>query len=116
MQRTGCSLLPALIFFYTIGAHSCYVYIRGEFRHEAEQLQKAIDEAKEAGLIGKNNKFGYDFEMYVHRGAGAYVCGEETALLNSIEGKAGRPRFKPPFPAVAGLYKCPTIINNVETI
>lgn len=106
----------ALLASYTIGAHAAYVYIRGEFRHEAEQLQKAIDEAKEAGLIGKNNKFGWDFEMYVHRGAGAYVCGEETALLNSIEGKAGRPRFKPPFPAVAGLYKCPTIINNVETI
>ena len=106
----------ALLASYTIQAHAAYVYIRGEFRHEAEQLQKAIDEARAAGLIGKNNKFGWDFEMYVHRGAGAYVCGEETALLNSLEGKAGRPRFKPPYPAVAGLYQCPTIINNVETI
>ena len=106
----------ALLASYTIQAHTSYVYIRGEFRHEAEQLQKAIDEARAAGLIGKNNKFGWDFEMYVHRGAGAYVCGEETALLNSIEGKAGRPRFKPPYPAAEGLYMCPTIINNVETI
>jgi len=101
---------------FTINAHKCYVYIRGEFRHEAAMLQKAIDEAVAEGLIGKTNKFNWPFEIEIHRGAGAYVCGEETALLNSIEGKAGRPRFKPPFPAVKGLFQCPTIVNNVETI
>ncbi|OHS95187.1 NADH-quinone oxidoreductase subunit F [Tritrichomonas foetus] len=106
----------ALLAAYTIQAHSCYVYVRGEFRHEIRCLQKAIDEAYAAGLIGKNNKYGWDFDMYIHSGAGAYVCGEETALLNSIEGLPGRPRFKPPYPAVKGLFGCPTVINNVETI
>lgn len=106
----------ALLASYTIHAHTAYVYVRGEFRHEIACLQKAIDEAYAAGLIGKNNKFGWDFDMYIHSGAGAYVCGEETALLNSIEGKAGRPRFKPPYPAAKGLFQKPTIINNVETI
>ena len=106
----------ALFASYTIRAHRAYVYIRGEFRHEAQRLQEAIDEAYKAGLIGKNNKHGYDFDISIHRGAGAYVCGEETSLMNSIQGLPGRPRFKPPFPAIKGLYDCPTCINNVETI
>lgn len=100
-----------------IGAHTCYIYIRGEFYNEAVTLQKAIDEAYDAGLIGKNAcGSGYDVDIYVHRGAGAYICGEETALLESLEGKKGQPRLKPPFPAGAGLYGCPTTINNVESI
>ena len=106
----------ALLAAYTIQAHHAYVYIRGEFRHEANRLQRAINEAYAAKLIGKGNKFGWDFDMTIHRGAGAYVCGEETSLLNSLEGLPGRPRFKPPYPAVCGLFQCPTVINNVETI
>lgn len=107
----------ALLASVAIGAHAAYVYIRGEFYHEAMALQKAIDEAYDAGLIGKNaSGSGYQFDMYVHRGAGAYICGEESALLNSLEGKKGMPRNKPPFPAGAGLYACPTTVNNVETI
>lgn len=100
-----------------IGAHTCYIYIRGEFYNEAATLQKAIDEAYAAKLIGKNAcGSGYDIDIYLHRGAGAYICGEETALLESLEGKKGQPRLKPPFPAGAGLYGCPTTINNVESI
>lgn len=100
-----------------IGAHACYIYIRGEFYNEAIALQKAIDEAYVAKLIGKNAcGSGYDIDIYLHRGAGAYICGEETALLESLEGKKGQPRLKPPFPAGAGLYGCPTTINNVESI
>src|SRR5271168_3565531 len=100
-----------------MGAHAAYIYIRGEFYNEAVALQKAIDEAYEAGLIGKNAcGSGYDFDLYVHRGAGAYICGEESALLESLEGKKGMPRMKPPFPAAMGLYGCPTTVNNVETI
>jgi len=100
-----------------MGAHACYVYIRGEFYREAERLQQAIDEAYDAGLLGKNAAgSGWDFDMYIHRGAGAYICGEETALLESIEGKKGQPRLKPPFPANVGLWGCPTTVNNVETI
>jgi len=100
-----------------IGAHICYIYIRGEFYNEALILQKAIDEAYKAKLIGKNAcGSGYDIDIYLHRGAGAYICGEETALLESLEGKKGQPRLKPPFPAGAGLYGCPTTINNVESI
>ncbi len=100
-----------------IGAHTCYIYIRGEFYNEAIILQKAIDEAYDAKLIGKNAcGSGYDIDVYLHRGAGAYICGEETALLESLEGKKGQPRLKPPFPAGAGLYGCPTTINNVESI
>ncbi|MCC7259710.1 MAG: NADH-quinone oxidoreductase subunit NuoF, partial [Alphaproteobacteria bacterium] len=94
-----------------------YIYIRGEFIRESEALQGAIDEAYAAGLIGKNAcKSGYDFDIYVHRGAGAYICGEEMALIESLEGKKGQPRLKPPFPAGAGLYGCPTTVNNVESI
>jgi NADH-quinone oxidoreductase subunit F len=100
-----------------MGVHHCYIYIRGEFVNEAQRLQVAIDEAYEAGLIGKNAcGSGYDFELTLHRGAGAYICGEETALLESLEGKKGQPRLKPPFPAAVGLYGCPTTVNNVETI
>ena len=90
--------------------------MRGEFIRERERLQAAIDQAYEAKLIGKDNIHGYDFDLYVHHGAGAYICGEETALLESLEGKKGQPRLKPPFPANMGLYGCPTTVNNVETI
>jgi NADH-quinone oxidoreductase subunit F len=100
-----------------MGVHHCYIYIRGEFYNEAKVLQAAIDEAYAAGLVGKNAcGSGYDFELILHRGAGAYICGEETALLESLEGKKGQPRLKPPFPAAVGLYGCPTTVNNVETI
>jgi NADH-quinone oxidoreductase subunit F len=102
---------------FAIGAHACYIYIRGEFYDEASNLQRAIDEAYESGLIGKNAcGSGWDFDLYLHRGAGAYICGEETALIESLEGKKGQPRNKPPFPAQAGLYSCPTTVNNVESI
>jgi NADH-quinone oxidoreductase subunit F len=102
---------------FAMGATACYIYIRGEYFHEGSQVQKAIDEAYDAGLIGKNAcGRGYDYDIYLHRGAGAYICGEETALLESLEGKKGQPRLKPPFPAACGLYGCPTTINNVETI
>ena len=100
-----------------MGVHHCYIYIRGEFYNEAVRLQAAIDEAYAAGLIGKDAcGSGYDFELYLHRGAGAYICGEETGLLESLEGRKGQPRLKPPFPAAVGLYGCPTTVNNVETI
>jgi len=100
-----------------MGAHCAYIYVRGEFYHEYRHLQMAIDEAYEAGLIGPNAcGSGFDFDIRVHRGGGAYICGEESALLESIEGKKGTPRMKPPFPAAMGLYGCPTTVNNVETI
>ncbi|MDX2102030.1 MAG: NADH-quinone oxidoreductase subunit NuoF [Alphaproteobacteria bacterium] len=106
-----------LIASFAIGARACYIYIRGEFYNEASNLQGAIDEAYAAGLIGKNAcGSGWDFDLYLHRGAGAYICGEETALIESLEGRKGQPRLKPPFPAQAGLYGCPTTVNNVETI
>lgn len=102
---------------FAMGAHAAYIYIRGEFYNEASSVVKAINEAYEAGLLGKNAAgSGWDFDVILHRGAGAYICGEETALLNSLEGRKGEPRNKPPFPAMAGLYSCPTTINNVETI
>ena len=102
---------------YAIGANTCYIYIRGEFYNEAIALQQAIDEAYTKGFIGKNAcGSGHDINIYVHRGAGAYICGEETALMESLEGKKGQPRIKPPFPAGIGLYGCPTTINNVESI
>ncbi len=102
---------------WAIGAHVAYVYIRGEFIRGAEIIQRAIDEAVAAGLLGRNLfGSGFDLDIYVHRGAGAYICGEETALLESIEGKRGKPRIKPPFPAMHGLYQAPTVINNVETL
>ena len=102
---------------FAMRAEAAYIYIRGEFYQEAVALQQAIDEAYAAGLLGKNAaKSGWQFDIYLHRGAGAYICGEETALLESLEGKKGQPRLKPPFPAQCGLYGCPTTINNVETI
>jgi NADH-quinone oxidoreductase subunit F len=102
---------------FAMNSHDCYIYIRGEYFNESVVLQKAIDEAYEAGLIGKNAcNSGWDFNIYLHRGAGAYICGEETALLESLEGKKGQPRLKPPFPANKGLYGSPTTVNNVETI
>ncbi len=106
-----------IICSYAIGCHDAYIYIRGEYTTQVKALQAAIDEAYTAGYLG-DKVAGHDFKLdvTVHRGAGAYVCGEETALLESIEGKKGQPRSKPPFPAVAGLYGCPTIINNVQTI
>ena len=107
----------ALLASFAMNAHAAYIYIRGEFYREAENLQAAIDQAYAAGLIGPNAcGSGFDFDLYLHRGAGAYICGEETALLESLEGKKGQPRLKPPFPAAAGLYGCPTTVNNVETI
>ncbi|OBZ84990.1 NADH dehydrogenase [ubiquinone] flavoprotein 1, mitochondrial, partial [Choanephora cucurbitarum] len=98
-------------------ANAAYIYIRGEFYQEATNLQIAIDEAYKAGLIGKNAcGTGYDFDVFIHRGAGAYICGEETSLIESIEGKQGKPRLKPPFPADVGLFGCPTTVTNVETV
>jgi NADH-quinone oxidoreductase subunit F len=107
----GCMLAS-----YCIRASVCYVYIRGEFVLERERMEAAIKEAYAAKLIGKNNINGWDFDIYIHHGGGAYICGEETALLESLEGKKGQPRLKPPFPANAGLYGCPTTVNNVESI
>ena len=102
---------------FAIRATAAYIYVRGEFVREIKHLQHAVDEAYEAGLLGKNAcGSGYDFDVYVHEGAGAYICGEETALIESLEGKKGQPRLKPPFPAMAGLYGCPTTVNNVESI
>ena len=102
---------------YAINSHTAYIYVRGEFYGQIERLNAAIEEAKKAGYLGKNIQgSGFDLEVYVHRGAGAYICGEETGLLESLEGKPGKPRIKPPFPAVVGLFGCPTIINNVKTL
>ena len=107
----------ALIASFAMNAHASYIYIRGEYVREREALQAAIDEAYDAGMLGKNAAgSGWDFDLYLHHGAGAYICGEETALLESLEGKKGMPRMKPPFPAGAGLYGCPTTVNNVESI
>ena len=107
----------ALLAGFAMGAHAAYIYIRGEFYNEGSTLVEAINEAYDAGLLGKNAAgTGWDFDVILHRGAGAYICGEETALLNSLEGRKGEPRNKPPFPAMAGLYACPTTVNNVETI
>jgi NADH-quinone oxidoreductase subunit F len=106
-----------LIGGFAIGAVAAYIYIRGEFRVEGDHLEQAIAEAYAAGLLGKNAcGSGYDFDVFVHRGAGAYICGEETALIESLEGKKGQPRLKPPFPAACGVWGCPTTVNNVESI
>jgi NADH dehydrogenase (ubiquinone) flavoprotein 1 len=111
-----------------MSASAAYIYIRGEFYNEASNLQTAINESYKAGLIGKNacgsgqvdfnptDTLRYDFDVYIHRGAGAYICGEETALIESLEGKQGKPRLKPPFPADVGLFGCPTTVANVETV
>lgn len=102
---------------YALNSHQSYIYFRGEYTYESEVFQKAIDEAIEKNYLGKNILgTGFDLNIVVHLGAGAYICGEETALLESLEGKRGYPRLKPPFPAVEGLFQCPTIVNNVETL
>ena len=107
----------ALVAGFAMRARAAYIYIRGEYIREAETLFKAIEEAYAKGLLGKNAcGSGYDFDVFCHRGAGAYICGEETAMIESLEGKKGQPRLKPPFPAGAGLYGCPTTVNNVESI
>lgn len=106
-----------LITACAVNANTCYIYIRGEYIAESKILQEAVDEAYKEGLLGKNAcGTGFDLDIYIHLGAGAYICGEETALLESLEGNKGYPRLKPPFPALIGLYGCPTIVNNVETI
>ncbi|MFV0294755.1 MAG: NADH-quinone oxidoreductase subunit NuoF [Hyphomicrobiaceae bacterium] len=105
-----------LVASFAMRAHKCFIYVRGEFIREREHLEAAVKEAYEAKLIGKNNVHGWDFDLVVHHGAGAYICGEETALLESLEGKKGQPRLKPPFPANTGLYGSPTTVNNVESI
>ena len=107
----------SLLAAFAMGAHSVYIYIRGEYYNEHVNLQAAIDEAYEAGLVGHDAcGSGWDVDVFLHRGAGAYICGEESALLESLEGKKGLPRMKPPFPAAMGLYGCPTTVNNVESI
>ncbi len=107
----------ALVAGFAMRARAAYIYVRGEYIREAEVLSAAVQEAYDAGLIGKNAcGSGFDYDVFVHRGAGAYICGEETAMLESLEGKKGQPRLKPPFPAGAGLYGCPTTVNNVESI
>ncbi|MCC0058047.1 MAG: NADH-quinone oxidoreductase subunit NuoF [Hyphomicrobiaceae bacterium] len=106
----------AMLASFAMRAHTAYIYIRGEFIAEREILEAAVAEAYEAKLVGKNNVNGWDFDIYVCHGAGAYICGEETAMLESLEGKKGQPRLKPPFPANCGLYGAPTTVNNVETI
>ena len=107
----------ALVAGFAMRARAAYIYIRGEYIREAETMFAAVAEAYDAGLIGRNAcGSGYDFDVFVHRGAGAYICGEETAMIESLEGKKGQPRLKPPFPAGAGLYGCPTTVNNVESI
>ena len=111
------SLIEGMIIAsYAIRANYAFIYIRGEVVHVVRRLQQAIDDAYQAGLLGKNVKKGYDLELVLHVGAGAYICGEETALLDSLEGFRGQPRLRPPFPAIAGLYARPTVVNNVESI
>jgi len=105
-----------LIAGLSVGAHAGYIYIRGEYRYLIDIMDKALDEAYQKGWLGKNIQgTGFDFDLYTHTGAGAYECGEESALLESLEGKRGVPRIRPPFPAVVGAFQCPTILNNVET-
>ena len=118
LERDPHSLIEGvLIAAYAIGSHKAYVYIRGEYFRPAKRLERAIDEAYHQNWLGKNIQgTGFDLDVVIHRGAGAYICGEETALLTSLEGGKGFPRIKPPFPAVSGLFGCPTIVNNVETL
>ncbi len=118
MQKTPHTLIEGMIIAaYAIGASRAFIFIRGEYAHQADVLEAAVAEAKEAGFLGENILgSGFDLELWVHRGAGAYICGEETALLDALEGKRGNPRLKPPFPANQGLYQGPTLINNVETL
>jgi NADH-quinone oxidoreductase subunit F len=118
LERDPHSVIEGMaIGSYAIGCHLMFVYIRGEFAHAAEVMEKAMAEAYERGHLGKNiYGSGYDLDMIVHTGGGAYICGEETSLLNSLEGKRGLSRIRPPFPAIEGLYACPTIVNNVESL
>ncbi len=118
MERDPHALIEGMIIAaYAIGSHKAYVYIRGEYFRSAKRLQRAIDEAYSANWLGRNIQgSGFDLDVIIHRGAGAYICGEETALLTSLEGGKGFPKIKPPFPAISGLFKCPTIVNNVETL
>jgi len=118
MQRKPHILIEGMIISsFALGANTSYIYIRGEMMFQYHILEKAIQEAYDAGLLGKNILgSGYDLDLYVHCGAGAYICGEETALIESLEGKRGNPRIKPPFPAIKGAWGCPTVVNNVETI
>ena len=118
MERDPHALLEGMIIAaYAIDSHKAYVYIRGEYFRSADRLQRAIDEASSQGWLGENIQgTGFDLDVVIHRGAGAYICGEETALLTSLEGGKGFPRLKPPFPAISGLFACPTIVNNVETL
>jgi NADH-quinone oxidoreductase subunit F len=102
---------------FAVGAHTCYIYIRGEYTYAADVLEAAIRDAYDGGVLGESGLgSGFKLDVYVHRGAGAYICGEETGMLESLEGKRGQPRVKPPFPAVVGAFDCPTVINNVETL
>jgi NADH-quinone oxidoreductase subunit F len=118
MEKNPHLLIEGMILSsYALGCETAYIYIRGEYMFILRILEKAIQEAYNKGFLGKNIKgTGYNLDLYVHPGAGAYICGEETALIESLEGKRGNPRIKPPFPAVSGLWDCPTIVNNVETI
>jgi NADH-quinone oxidoreductase subunit F len=118
MERDPHALLEGIIIAaYAIGSHKAYIYIRGEYFRPARRLQRAIDQAYGQGWLGRNIQgTGFDLDVVIHRGAGAYICGEETALLTSLEGGKGFPRIKPPFPAISGLFSCPTIVNNVETL
>ena len=118
MERIPHLLIEGMILSsFALGAKTSYIYIRGEYFYVARIVEQAIEEAYAAGLLGKNIlNSGFELDLYVQIGAGAYICGEETALLESLEGKRGNPRIKPPFPAIAGLYGCPTVVNNVETI
>lgn len=118
MEKVPHALVEGMITSsYALGANTAYIYIRGEYFYVSRILEKAIEEAYAAGYLGKNILgTNYSLDLYVQVGGGAYICGEETALLESLEGKRGNPRIKPPFPAIAGLYGCPTVVNNVETI
>lgn len=118
MEKNPHLLIEGMILSsYALGCHTAYIYIRGEYMFILRILERAIKEAYAKGFLGKNiNGSGYNLDLYVHPGAGAYICGEETALIESLEGKRGNPRIKPPFPAVSGLWDCPTIVNNVESI
>jgi len=118
LERDPHALLEGMIIAaYTIGSHKAYVYIRGEYFRSAKRFGRAVEEAYAKGWLGKNIQgSGYDLDVVIHRGAGAYICGEETALLTSLEGGKGFPKLKPPFPAISGLFQCPTIVNNVETL
>ncbi|MBN1212985.1 MAG: NADH-quinone oxidoreductase subunit NuoF [candidate division Zixibacteria bacterium] len=118
MERDPHAVIEGMaIAAFAIGCHRMFIYIRGEFNHSIDRMQAAVKEAYEKGHLGKNvYGSGYDLDMVVHSGGGAYICGEETALLNSLEGERGMSRIRPPFPAIEGLYACPTIVNNVETL